>query len=203
MSTCAAGPCKRVTLVRQRAHGSDSLLLHRTSSGKLSGNGRFYVPLRCGGRTYQRGGIAYFRVRLTVRRARVVQGTPFATTIAALYTNSRRVNRTPCAGSIGRDAGTYSGRLAGAVPSPPTADFSSSLDAARRTVSFADRSRAAAGAEVARWRWDFGDPESGPSNVSKLENPSHHYRSSGSYTITLTVTDSNGLTTSLSRQITA
>jgi len=39
------------------------------------------------------------------------------------------------------------------------------------------------------WRWDFGDPSSGVSNNrSSLENPTHHYNDTGSYTVSLNVT---------------
>jgi len=38
---------------------------------------------------------------------------------------------------------------------------------------------------VATWWWDFGDPESGASNTSILENPTHTYSSFGSRLVTL------------------
>jgi len=38
------------------------------------------------------------------------------------------------------------------------------------------------------WRWDFGDPSSGETNNrSALENPTHHYDDTGSYTVSLRV----------------
>jgi gliding motility-associated-like protein len=42
--------------------------------------------------------------------------------------------------------------------------------------------------------WNFGDPSSGASNTSTLQNPSHVFSASGDYTITKTIRYSNGLT---------
>lgn len=201
-SACSSGPCTRVTLRRQRsAHRVDVLTLRRASAGVLKGSGKFYVPLRCAGRTYKRGGIAYFSVRVTISRAAVVQGKRFATRISATYVNSKRVNRTPCPGSLGRDAGTYSGSLSSAVPAPPVGDFGSSTDPVSGTATFTDASSARTGAKVVRWQWDFGDPGSGAGNASTDPNPSHQYTSGGTYDVRLTVTDSNGLTATVTHQV--
>lgn len=45
------------------------------------------------------------------------------------------------------------------------------------------------------WQWNFGDPNSGASNVSDLRNPSHTYSTPGTYDVTLTVTNANGTDT--------
>jgi hypothetical protein len=201
-STCASGPCTRVRLRRERsASRVDNLTLARVAPGVLAGRGRFYVALRCAGRVYRHGGIAYFRVRATVRRAQVVQGTRFATAIHATYDNWKRVNRTPCPGSLGRDAGVYDGRLSSPVPAVPAPDFSSAVESTTATASFTDLSSSPTGAAIVRWRWDFGDPASGADNTSTERNPSHRYGSGGSYTVSLTVTDSNGLEATVSRRI--
>ena len=42
------------------------------------------------------------------------------------------------------------------------------------------------------WNWNFGDPISGPDNVSTVQNPEHVYASNGNYTITLIVTNNFG-----------
>jgi PKD repeat protein len=191
-----------VRLTRERSASQvDTLTLARVAPGVLAGRGRFYVALRCGGRVYPHGGVAYFSVRASVQRAQVVQGTRFATAIHATYDNWKRVNRTPCPGSLGRDAGVYSGRLSSPVPAAPTADFGSAVDSSTGTASFTDLSSSPTGAAIVRWQWDFGDPSSGPNNSSTERNPSHRYAPGASYNVTLTVTDSNGLKATVARQI--
>jgi len=56
------------------------------------------------------------------------------------------------------------------------------------SVNFTDNSIPVIGS----WLWDFGDPLSGVNNTSTLQNPVHIYTQSGIYTVTLTVTTSNG-----------
>ena len=43
---------------------------------------------------------------------------------------------------------------------------------------------------IAAWAWDFGD-----SNTSTAQNPTHVYAAGGTYTVTLTVTNSAGTST--------
>lgn len=45
---------------------------------------------------------------------------------------------------------------------------------------------------VDKWSWDFGDSISGEDNYSNLENPEHFYAESGSRSISLTATTSQG-----------
>jgi len=42
------------------------------------------------------------------------------------------------------------------------------------------------------WNWDFGDPASGLSNTSTLQNPTHDYTSTATYCVTLIATHING-----------
>ena len=203
-STCASGPCKTAKLTRRRTHGQkDTTVLTRVRRNFYSGKGRFYVRLRCAGKTYPRGGVATMSITVTVTGATSVQGKPFATRIKATYNNPKRVNRTPCPGSIGRDAATYTGTLSSPRPTPPAADFSFTSDAVTSTVSFTDTSaEGASGARVKKWSWDFGDPASG-ANTSTARNPTHQYSAPGAYTVKLTVTDANGLTATVEQDVTA
>jgi len=70
-------------------------------------------------------------------------------------------------------------------PSPTTAD----------TIQFTDLSSDPDGSVVS-WFWDFGD-----GSTSTQQNPTHRYESAGTYTVTLTVTDDDGLTDSASENI--
>lgn len=49
--------------------------------------------------------------------------------------------------------------------------------------------------------WDFGDPSSGSANHSSLAAPTHVFASAGSYTVTLTVVDDEGSTSTASTPI--
>ncbi|MEO5675386.1 MAG: PKD domain-containing protein [Chitinophagales bacterium] len=54
-------------------------------------------------------------------------------------------------------------------------------------VSFNDQSTAGNGATLTSWQWDFGDGGS-----ANIQNPTHTFNLLGTYTITLTATNSNG-----------
>ncbi|NVM24035.1 MAG: PKD domain-containing protein [Desulfobacterales bacterium] len=74
--------------------------------------------------------------------------------------------------------------------SPPVADFTSDKTAGGvpTTVQFYDQSFGT----VTQWLWDFGDGE-----TSTEQNPSHEYTAEGDYTVSLTVTNSNGSDTKI------
>jgi PKD domain len=195
-SSCASGPCSTVSLRRERSSKKfDKLTLKRSGSAGYAGSGKFYVRLRCNGRTYNRGGIAYYTIRLTVTKSRTVAGKAFATRVSATYDNTRRVNKTPCPGSIGRDGGRYTGKLSSAFPKQPAADFEFANGSTPLSVDFADKST---GARLVSWSWNFGDG----SKKSTEQNPSHTYAAPGTYGVRLTVRDSNGLTSVVTKQVT-
>lgn len=81
-------------------------------------------------------------------------------------------------------------------PSPVVAFSSTPPGCPPLCVNFTDLSTAGSGTIVS-WLWNFGDPASGIANSSTLQNPSHCYNASGFYDVTLTVTSSNGCTSTL------
>jgi len=74
---------------------------------------------------------------------------------------------------------------------PPVADFTftPTTPSIGDVVHFNDASTDDDGTIVS-WSWDFGDG----SPTSSEQNPAHQFTSSGSYTVTLTVTDNDGAT---------
>ncbi|MCB0740587.1 MAG: PKD domain-containing protein, partial [Chitinophagaceae bacterium] len=54
------------------------------------------------------------------------------------------------------------------------------------------------------WNWDFGDPGSGASNTSALQNPSHIFSAPGTYTVKFsTITTPGCVSTEVSKVVTA
>ncbi|RYY66665.1 MAG: PKD domain-containing protein, partial [Chitinophagaceae bacterium] len=54
-------------------------------------------------------------------------------------------------------------------------------------VTFQDQSTTPAGSSITNWEWDFGDAQ-----IATGPNPTHVFRGAGSYTITLSITNSAG-----------
>ncbi len=75
----------------------------------------------------------------------------------------------------------------------PEADFS--YTAKRKKVTFHDRSNDSDGTIVS-WFWDFGD---GTYNI--MQNPEHRYIKYRNYSVTLTVTDNEGVINSISKTV--
>jgi PKD repeat protein len=82
----------------------------------------------------------------------------------------------------------------------PTANFlfQPSTPTIGTQVNFTDTSSGS----PTSWLWNFGDPASGTSNTSTLQNPSHVFLSAGTYSVSLTATNSSGSGTT-SKSITA
>ncbi|MFN8181302.1 MAG: PKD domain-containing protein [Bacteroidia bacterium] len=79
----------------------------------------------------------------------------------------------------------------------PTAQFTSASVCQGAPMSFTDQSLGTPNA----WSWNFGDPASG-SNTSASQNPSHTFSGSGNYTVTLTVTNAAGCTSTVQSNVT-
>jgi len=77
----------------------------------------------------------------------------------------------------------------------PTASFS--VDCSDLDCSFDGRASTDAEGDVASYRWEFGDGNSGDGQTA-----SHTYPTEGTYTATLTVIDSYGATDATSREVT-
>ena len=108
---CPTAPCSTVHLVRQRAAGSDSLVLHAIGPTAYAGRGRFYAPLRCAGQIYPRGQAVPFTITVQVTATAPTATGTVITGITAAYVSRSRLNLTPCIGVLGHDAATYTGQL--------------------------------------------------------------------------------------------
>jgi gliding motility-associated-like protein len=59
-------------------------------------------------------------------------------------------------------------------------------------AQFTDTSRVQPPDNIVAWNWNFGDPPSGPANVSVLQNPQHSYTATGNYNVELIATSNQG-----------
>ena len=110
---CAVGPCQQISLSRQRAAGSDNVVLTLTSADNYAGSGVFYAPLRCNGRVVHRGVSVPFTITVQITNAAIQGGVPVATQLSATYTNRSRQNLTKCVAVPGHDAAMYQGNSTG------------------------------------------------------------------------------------------
>jgi PKD repeat protein len=77
---------------------------------------------------------------------------------------------------------------------PPTASFT--FTTSDLTATFTDTSTDSDGT-IASWSWNFGDGA-----TSTEQNPSHTYAAAGTYNVSLTITDNEGLTGNTSKIVT-
>ena len=77
---------------------------------------------------------------------------------------------------------------------PPDAIFSAVTPyCAKSPLQFTDQSISPpTGSYINQWNWNFGDPASGASNTSTLQNPTHTFSSPGTYTVSLFVHSNYG-----------
>ena len=93
--------------------------------------------------------------------------------------------------------------IASGEPPNPDIYYPDVLMVAPLTLLFSGiESSAAGGAEVVEYAWDFGDSGSADSQTDEGMLVAHRFDNDGTYTVTLTVTDSIGLSASTSTQIT-
>jgi hypothetical protein len=81
------------------------------------------------------------------------------------------------------------------TPAPPAPVVGFTFAMSGTVVSFTDQSTGTG----LSWAWAFGDPND--PQVSNQQNPTHDYGASGSYLVTLTITDAIGRTNSDSQSV--
>lgn len=84
------------------------------------------------------------------------------------------------------------------VNDAPVAEFAAEVD--KNTITFTDMSadpKDASDGGVVQWDWSFGD-----GNTSEDRNPVHVYDETGTYEVSLTVTDNGGLTHTFTSELT-
>jgi PKD repeat protein len=84
-----------------------------------------------------------------------------------------------------------------AATAAPTANFTfspSGVPVMGTPIQFTDTSTGS----PTSWAWNFGDPASGTSNVSALQNPTHVFQSAGTYTVSLQASNAGGPNTATS-----
>jgi hypothetical protein len=127
-STCPAGACPTVVLLRTRNRTlpllTDQLVLRRRSPGVYAGTATFLAPVRCAGRRYAKGDAVPFSIAVRVTAARAVGTQVLATGVRAFYRNPRRIGLTKCVSAPAHDAARYTGTLVvapdGATRSEPS-----------------------------------------------------------------------------------
>jgi PKD domain len=191
---CSGDVCAALSLERERSgHIVETLTLQRIAVGTYAGSGAFSVSLQCKGRLYQAASRVPYRITVRIVRVITIQGIVFAQSLAATYSNRSRTDSTPCGLGPAYDAARYHG-TAVSPPQPPTASFTAAVLGGTTTAAFTSGSAPGpTGAPILDYAWDFGDPGSGLNDSSNAPSPTHEFSSTGSYNVSLTVTDANGL----------
>jgi PKD domain len=202
--SCRGDVCRSLVLERQRGgHRYSRLTLHRVGAGRYAGAGSFFVGLSCEGRVYVHGSRAPYRIALRIVAATTVGGVRFARRIAATYVNPSRSDATQCPLGPSHDAARYTGQASSPLPVAPTAAFAVLVNPANGSALFGDESSPGSDhSPLVRWRWDFGDPQSGAADSAISPDPWHQFSAPGLYQVTLTATDGEGLSATTVRPVT-
>jgi gliding motility-associated-like protein len=88
-----------------------------------------------------------------------------------------------------------------AVPFNLNSTFSASSACLNSPTSFTDFSTAGSDSIIS-WSWNFGEPPSGFTNTSSLQNPTHTYATVGTYTATLIISTAIGCSDTFSTTVT-
>ncbi|MDP1621455.1 MAG: PKD domain-containing protein [Bacteroidales bacterium] len=78
------------------------------------------------------------------------------------------------------------------IPSPIANYSVSPTTCYGQPVQFTNQSQTNGGGSILSWLWNFGDPLSGALNTSVVQNPTHNFIGVSPFTVTLTVTSTNG-----------
>lgn len=74
----------------------------------------------------------------------------------------------------------------------PVANFAATTVCINHPAEFTDLSQENNAGAIVDWLWNFGDPASGINNNSSRQNPVHEYAVSGTYLVSLTITNAEG-----------
>jgi PKD repeat protein len=102
--------------------------------------------------------------------------------------------------ALGRRSGVATATI-DVVRQPPKAEFEPDASATANSPAYFEDWSMPGDTPIQRWQWDFGDPGSGAENTSTDPSPLHTYAQPGTYTVTLTVTDESGLTSTTTHDI--
>ncbi len=102
--------------------------------------------------------------------------------------------------ALGRRSGVATATI-DVVRRPPQAAFEPDPYATANSPAYFENRATAGDTPIRSYAWDFGDPGSGAENTSTDPSPLHTYAQPGTYTVTLTVTDESGLTSTTTRDI--